>query len=95
MVDFWLEFLEISRAVAIGFLVMGFIGFAVKLVHIPINNILVFLSPDLGNEIGWKKLKRSSRNVHTIRQGGNIVDSSIRMSSFSLHSCLFAFERYV
>ena len=36
-----LEFLEISRAVAVGFLVMGFIGFAVKLVHIPINNILV------------------------------------------------------
>lgn len=36
-----IEFLEISRAVAVGFLVMGFIGFAVKLVHIPINNILV------------------------------------------------------
>ena len=35
------EFLEISRAVAVGFLVMGFIGYAVKLVHIPINNILV------------------------------------------------------
>ena len=35
------EFLEISRAVAVGFLIMGFIGFAVKLVHIPINNILV------------------------------------------------------
>jgi protein transport protein SEC61 subunit gamma-like protein len=38
-----LEFLEISRAVAVGFLVMGFIGFAVKLIHIPINNILVKL----------------------------------------------------
>lgn len=37
-----IEFLEISRAVAVGFLIMGFIGFAVKLVHIPINNILVF-----------------------------------------------------
>lgn len=35
------EFLEISRAVAVGLLVMGFIGFAVKLVNIPINNILV------------------------------------------------------
>jgi protein transport protein SEC61 subunit gamma and related proteins len=38
-----IEFLEISRAVAVGFLVMGFIGFAVKLVHIPINNILVWI----------------------------------------------------
>nr|CAG8449088.1 8954_t:CDS:2 [Entrophospora candida]CAG8451761.1 14490_t:CDS:2 [Entrophospora candida] len=29
------------KAVAMGFFVMGFIGFFVKLVHIPINNILV------------------------------------------------------
>ena len=36
------EFLEISRAVAISFLMMAFIGFAVKLVHILINNILVY-----------------------------------------------------
>ncbi|BFZ64564.1 hypothetical protein YB2330_005711 [Saitoella coloradoensis] len=35
------EFIMISKAVAIGFLVMGFIGFIVKLIHIPINNILV------------------------------------------------------
>jgi len=42
------EFLEISRAVAVGFLIMGFIGFAVKLVHIPINNILVWTSIGFG-----------------------------------------------
>jgi protein transport protein SEC61 subunit gamma and related proteins len=35
------EFLEISRGLAVGILIMGFIGFTVKLVHIPINNILV------------------------------------------------------
>ncbi|CAJ0748439.1 3588_t:CDS:2, partial [Entrophospora sp. SA101] len=35
------EFIKISQAVAMGFFVMGFIGFFVKLVHIPINNILV------------------------------------------------------
>jgi len=35
------EFLKISQAVGIGFLVMGAIGFAVKLLHIPVNNILV------------------------------------------------------
>ncbi|KAI6115270.1 secE/sec61 [Pisolithus croceorrhizus] len=29
------EFLQISRAVAIGFAVMGFIGYFVKLIHIP------------------------------------------------------------
>ena len=37
-----IEFIDISRAVGVGFLVMGFIGFAVKLIHIPINNILVW-----------------------------------------------------
>eukprot|EP00521_Asterionellopsis_glacialis_P000024 CAMPEP_0195247236 /NCGR_PEP_ID=MMETSP0706-20130129/852_1 /TAXON_ID=33640 /ORGANISM="Asterionellopsis glacialis, Strain CCMP134" /LENGTH=74 /DNA_ID=CAMNT_0040298713 /DNA_START=516 /DNA_END=740 /DNA_ORIENTATION=+ len=35
------EFMAISQATGIGFLIMGFIGFFVKLVHIPINNILV------------------------------------------------------
>jgi len=35
------EFLAIAKAVGVGFSIMGFIGFFVKLVHIPINNILV------------------------------------------------------
>lgn len=35
------EFIQISRAVGVGFLIMGFIGFFVKLIHIPINNIIV------------------------------------------------------
>ncbi|KAG4305931.1 hypothetical protein PORY_000841 [Pneumocystis oryctolagi] len=35
------EFLKISWAIGIGFLVMGFIGFFVKLIHIPINNVLI------------------------------------------------------
>jgi len=35
------EFSQISKAVAIGFAAMGFIGYLVKLIHIPINNILV------------------------------------------------------
>jgi len=35
------EFAIIAKATGIGFSIMGFIGFFVKLVHIPINNILV------------------------------------------------------
>ena len=35
------EFARIAGATSVGFLLMGFIGFFVKLVHIPINNILV------------------------------------------------------
>jgi len=35
------EFKRIAVATAVGFLVMGFIGFFVKLIHIPINNIIV------------------------------------------------------
>jgi len=35
------ELARIAGATSIGFLIMGFIGFFVKLIHIPINNILV------------------------------------------------------
>jgi protein translocase SEC61 complex gamma subunit len=35
------EFSKIAFATSIGFLIMGFIGFFVKLIHIPINNIIV------------------------------------------------------
>lgn len=35
------EFEKIAYATAIGFCIMGFIGFFVKLIHIPINNIIV------------------------------------------------------
>jgi preprotein translocase subunit Sss1 len=35
------EYQKIAFATAIGFAIMGFIGFFVKLIHIPINNIIV------------------------------------------------------
>jgi preprotein translocase subunit Sss1 len=35
------EFKKIAMATTVGFLVMGFLGFFVKLIHIPINQILV------------------------------------------------------
>jgi protein transport protein SEC61 subunit gamma-like protein len=35
------EFQRTALATAVGFAMMGFIGFFVKLVHIPINNIIV------------------------------------------------------
>lgn len=38
------EFIQISKAVGIGFVVMGVIGYIVKIIHIPINNILVYVS---------------------------------------------------
>ena len=39
--SFLSEFQKIAIATAIGFGIMGFIGFFVKLIHIPINNIIV------------------------------------------------------
>ena len=38
---FFSEFQEIDIATAIGFAIMEFIGFFVKLIQIPINNIIV------------------------------------------------------
>jgi len=38
------EFSKIAMATSVGFAIMGFIGFFVKLIFIPINNIIVGLS---------------------------------------------------
>lgn len=38
------EFSKIAQATSIGFAIMGFIGFFVKLIFIPINNIIVGMS---------------------------------------------------
>ncbi|OLN86088.1 putative protein transport protein Sec61 subunit gamma [Colletotrichum chlorophyti] len=35
------EFLKLCQAVGVGFLIMGAVGYIVKLIHIPVNNILV------------------------------------------------------
>jgi protein transport protein SEC61 subunit gamma-like protein len=35
------EFIKISQAVGMGFIIMGAIGYFIKLIHIPVNNILV------------------------------------------------------
>lgn len=35
------EYVKICQTVFFGFLVMGFLGYFIKLVHIPINNIIV------------------------------------------------------
>ena len=35
------EFSKIAQATTVGFAIMGFIGFFVKLIFIPINNIIV------------------------------------------------------
>lgn len=36
-----LEFTQTATASAVGFVVMGLVGYFVKLIHIPINNILI------------------------------------------------------
>jgi len=35
------EFFAVASATSIGFIIMGFTGFFVKLIHIPINNIII------------------------------------------------------
>lgn len=46
-----IEFQKIAMATAIGFAIMGFIGFFVRLIHIPINNIIVWVFILLKNQI--------------------------------------------
>ncbi|GAO52553.1 hypothetical protein G7K_6627-t1 [Saitoella complicata NRRL Y-17804] len=71
------EFIMISKAVAIGFLVMGFIGFIVKLIHIPINNILYVEGTDeISYEEGVRSNKSSKRFWREIHSDGraNVTD---------------------
>ncbi|KAH7350216.1 protein transporter Sec61 subunit gamma [Plectosphaerella cucumerina] len=35
------EFLKICQAVGMGFIIMGAVGYVIKLIHIPLNNVLV------------------------------------------------------
>ena len=39
--DHVVEFTQTATATAIGFVAMGLVGYFVKLIHIPINNILI------------------------------------------------------
>jgi len=77
-----IEFLSISRAVGVGFLVMGFIGYAVKLIHIPINNILV-PNPLLGRL--WTD---NFRSLETDFQG-IIIERLNRLTLFSVYNRTF------
>uniref|UniRef100_A0A0E0ACP5 Protein transport protein Sec61 subunit gamma n=1 Tax=Oryza glumipatula TaxID=40148 RepID=A0A0E0ACP5_9ORYZ len=45
------EFSKVALRTAIGFVVMGFVGFFVKLIFIPINNIIVGL--DAKERLAW------------------------------------------
>jgi protein transport protein SEC61 subunit gamma-like protein len=35
------EFIRLCQAVGVGFVLMGTVGFITKLIHIPLNNVLV------------------------------------------------------
>jgi len=46
-----IEFLQICKAVAVGFAVMGFIGYFVKLIHIPMCVTIFFIVEPLFSDI--------------------------------------------
>jgi protein transport protein SEC61 subunit gamma-like protein len=35
------EFVKLCQAIGLGFIVMGAIGYAIRIIHIPVNQILV------------------------------------------------------
>ncbi|XP_054941107.1 protein transport protein Sec61 subunit gamma isoform X2 [Physeter macrocephalus] len=57
------EFQKIAMATAIGFAIMGFIGFFVKLIHIPINNIIVLRTCRLSGHGSRAQPLRGTRNL--------------------------------
>ena len=49
------EYMRIMQACAMGFVVMGFIGYLIKLVFIPINNIILSWMKKWPNQIRFDK----------------------------------------
>ena len=47
------EFVKICQAVGMGLVLMGFIGYFIKLIHIPINNIIVYARAHDGHLSNW------------------------------------------
>jgi len=60
------EFLKISQAVGFGFLIMGAIGYFIKLIHIPVNNILVGGSWWMVKSGDYRKMKKVERGKKKI-----------------------------
>lgn len=48
-----LEFVKVTQAISVGFVIMGVIGYTIKLVHIPINNIIVYAARPVGHHYGF------------------------------------------
>lgn len=48
-----LEFVKVTQAISVGFVIMGVIGYTIKLVHIPINNIIVYAARPFGRHYGF------------------------------------------
>ncbi|XP_027332903.1 protein transport protein Sec61 subunit gamma isoform X1 [Abrus precatorius] len=64
------EFSKVAVRTAIGFVVMGFVGFFVKLIFIPINNIIVGSGwgPTIASEIQVVEQKEAERVPTSIMQ---------------------------
>ncbi|XP_078198126.1 protein transport protein Sec61 subunit gamma isoform X1 [Callithrix jacchus] len=68
------EFQKIAMATAIGFAIMGFIGFFVKLIHIPINNIIVVSL--LLRRLECNGAISAHRNLHLLGSGNSPASAS-------------------
>ena len=47
------EFVKVTQAISVGFVIMGVIGYTIKLVHIPINNIIVYAKRSFGGHFNF------------------------------------------
>ena len=71
---FFSEFQKIDIATAIGFATVGFIGFFVKLLHIPINNIIV---GSLTFYCYLLKKWEKKDTIKSLRSDNDVVDGNV------------------
>ncbi|KAG5671813.1 hypothetical protein PVAND_001988 [Polypedilum vanderplanki] len=73
------EFQKIAIATAIGFCIMGFIGFFVKLIHIPINNIIVELIHKISLELALSMDSSTELQLEKINNGVVSCDYAVKI----------------
>ncbi|KAF7382674.1 hypothetical protein HZH66_013076 [Vespula vulgaris] len=84
------EFQKIAIATAIGFCIMGFIGFFVKLIHIPINNIIVNLFRTLLHLLEMIKLNFEHWQCSKIK--AHVLTSTTRTGAKSITEITLMYE---
>ena len=82
----WIEYMKILQACAMGFVVIGFIGYIIKLVFIPINNII------LGAWFQSDKVKEKWQAHLSVHKLCSVIDVVSSVYSQAVHLKIYIYH---